>query len=287
MQTLVDALRKNLSRAEKLPKSDRALPIVLSGGTAKPKGFKEMFERNLKGASLPVEISGVRMASDPAHGHRAGRPDRRAVREVGDAATVRPGPPPGRTSRRPPDRTPASGCYTGPFPCPSRRHAPPRSCPDPRVARGGRARPGRARVVRPLRRRAEGHARRPLRRRPGQPAAGHRREAALRAPGADLRAASSWTTCPTTSRASACCGWAKNAEAVDAFNAEEKQGAINGNATLQADLVKLRGEASMKVRADAEAAENVAPRAGGRRAGPAPAPGGRGAATARASWTRR
>jgi actin-related protein len=65
VQTLVDALRRNFSRAEKLPKSDRALTIVLSGGSAKPKGFKEMFERNLKGTALPVEISGVRMASDP------------------------------------------------------------------------------------------------------------------------------------------------------------------------------------------------------------------------------
>jgi actin-like ATPase involved in cell morphogenesis len=66
VEELVDALRKNLSRAEKLPKSDRALTIVLSGGTAKPKGFKELFEKTLKaGASLPVEISGVRMASDP------------------------------------------------------------------------------------------------------------------------------------------------------------------------------------------------------------------------------
>ena len=32
-------------RAEKLPKTDRPLPIVLSGGTAKPKGFKDLFER--------------------------------------------------------------------------------------------------------------------------------------------------------------------------------------------------------------------------------------------------
>jgi actin-like ATPase involved in cell morphogenesis len=62
---LVEALRKNFSRAEKLPKSDRAMTIVLSGGTAKPKGFKELFERKLKAESLPVEISGVRMASDP------------------------------------------------------------------------------------------------------------------------------------------------------------------------------------------------------------------------------
>jgi actin-like ATPase involved in cell morphogenesis len=65
VETLVDALRKAISRAEKLPKVDRPLPIVLSGGTAKPRGFKELFERTLGARPLPVEISGVRMASDP------------------------------------------------------------------------------------------------------------------------------------------------------------------------------------------------------------------------------
>jgi hypothetical protein len=65
VETLVEALRRSLSKAEKLPKTDRPLPIVLSGGTAKPKGFKDLFERTLKARTLPIEISGVRMASDP------------------------------------------------------------------------------------------------------------------------------------------------------------------------------------------------------------------------------
>ena len=65
VQTLVTALKKALSRTEKLPKTDRALPIVLSGGTAKPKGFKELFERMLKTQPLPIAISEVRMAADP------------------------------------------------------------------------------------------------------------------------------------------------------------------------------------------------------------------------------
>lgn len=65
VQTLVAALKRALSRAEKLPKTDRPLPIVLSGGTAKPKGFKELFERTLKGTSLPIAISEVRLAGDP------------------------------------------------------------------------------------------------------------------------------------------------------------------------------------------------------------------------------
>jgi actin-like ATPase involved in cell morphogenesis len=65
VHTLVSALKRALSRAEKLPKADRALPIVLSGGTAKPKGFKDLFERALKSQPLPVAISDVRLAADP------------------------------------------------------------------------------------------------------------------------------------------------------------------------------------------------------------------------------
>ena len=65
VETLVDALRRSLSTAEKLPKTDKPLPIVIAGGTAKPKGFKDLFERTLKARSLPIEIAGIRMASDP------------------------------------------------------------------------------------------------------------------------------------------------------------------------------------------------------------------------------
>jgi hypothetical protein len=65
VETLVEALNRAITSAEKLPRSDRPLPIVLSGGTAKPKGFKEMFVRALGTRSLPFEIENVRMASDP------------------------------------------------------------------------------------------------------------------------------------------------------------------------------------------------------------------------------
>jgi hypothetical protein len=65
VETLVDTLRREISRAENLPKTDRALPIVLSGGTAKPRGFRELFERTLRARKFPVEISDIRMASDP------------------------------------------------------------------------------------------------------------------------------------------------------------------------------------------------------------------------------
>jgi actin-like ATPase involved in cell morphogenesis len=65
VESLVDTLRRAISRAEKLPKSDRALPIVLAGGTARPRGFRELFERTLKTRRLPIEVSEVRLATDP------------------------------------------------------------------------------------------------------------------------------------------------------------------------------------------------------------------------------
>jgi hypothetical protein len=73
LQTLIERLRVEFSRAGKLPKLDRPLPIVLAGGTAKPLGFLQKFESMLKaGEEFPIQVSDVRMAKDPltttAHG---------------------------------------------------------------------------------------------------------------------------------------------------------------------------------------------------------------------------
>jgi hypothetical protein len=65
VETLVDSLQRAISTAEKLPKMDRAIPIVLSGGTVKPAGFKQLFEEALKRRKMPIEISDVRLARDP------------------------------------------------------------------------------------------------------------------------------------------------------------------------------------------------------------------------------
>lgn len=65
VEELVGSLRRAISRAEKLPKADRPLPIVLAGGTAKPKGFREMFERTLRAEPMPIEVSEVKLAADP------------------------------------------------------------------------------------------------------------------------------------------------------------------------------------------------------------------------------
>jgi len=38
---------------------------VLAGGTSKPNGFRDRFEKALRRRTLPLQISEVRMASDP------------------------------------------------------------------------------------------------------------------------------------------------------------------------------------------------------------------------------
>jgi actin-like ATPase involved in cell morphogenesis len=65
IESLVDALHRAVTRAEKRPRADRPLPIVLAGGTASPKGFREMFEASLKKRPLPFDVAGIRVAQDP------------------------------------------------------------------------------------------------------------------------------------------------------------------------------------------------------------------------------
>ncbi len=65
IETLVEGLTKQLSSADKLPRTDRPIPIVLSGGTSKPRGFKDIFEKALRTRTLPIQIAEVRMAKDP------------------------------------------------------------------------------------------------------------------------------------------------------------------------------------------------------------------------------
>jgi hypothetical protein len=62
---LTESLRRAISKADKLPRTDRPVPIVLSGGTAKPRGFKEIFEKALRSRPMPIEIGQVRVAADP------------------------------------------------------------------------------------------------------------------------------------------------------------------------------------------------------------------------------
>jgi hypothetical protein len=65
IETLAFSLRTRLSSSEKLPKFDRPVPLVLSGGTAMPKGFLDQFIAALRTQDFPVPIQEVRMSDDP------------------------------------------------------------------------------------------------------------------------------------------------------------------------------------------------------------------------------
>jgi hypothetical protein len=65
INSLVTKLRDEFENSRQLPKLDRPMPIVVSGGTAKPKGFLQKFEAAVKAGGFPVQISDVRLASEP------------------------------------------------------------------------------------------------------------------------------------------------------------------------------------------------------------------------------
>src|SRR6266404_6209554 len=65
IQSLVTALRNAFQGARNLPKLARPVPLILSGGTAMPKGFRDRFEMVLRASDFPVELSEIRTAADP------------------------------------------------------------------------------------------------------------------------------------------------------------------------------------------------------------------------------
>ncbi len=65
IHTMVNGLRSKIASAQKQPKLNRAVPVVLSGGTAMPKGFLDRFNAALHTRDFPLRISEVRLANDP------------------------------------------------------------------------------------------------------------------------------------------------------------------------------------------------------------------------------
>ena len=67
IRALNDALGEQLSKCRGLPKLARPIPLVLSGGSALPGGFRERFENLLNERELPISFSEIRMAESPLH----------------------------------------------------------------------------------------------------------------------------------------------------------------------------------------------------------------------------
>ena len=61
---LVGTLQSHITSAQRLPKLDQSIPLVLSGGTVMPKGFLDHFGQALKAADFPLPLSEVRLSTD-------------------------------------------------------------------------------------------------------------------------------------------------------------------------------------------------------------------------------
>lgn len=66
IRTLVTTLNQSVSKASSAAhKLDQPVPVVLAGGTARPQGFRERFEKVLMESKCPVPISEVRLSPNP------------------------------------------------------------------------------------------------------------------------------------------------------------------------------------------------------------------------------
>ncbi len=67
IHSLVASLKNAFGDPRSLPKLGRAIPLVLSGGSVMPRGFRDKFEAALKAVELPLPISEIRLADNPLH----------------------------------------------------------------------------------------------------------------------------------------------------------------------------------------------------------------------------
>ncbi|MFN3326844.1 MAG: hypothetical protein ACK5AZ_25405 [Bryobacteraceae bacterium] len=67
MKAIIQGLRDAFQSGKSAPRLGRAVPLVLSGGSTLPAGFRDRFEKLFQEASLPLEISEIRLASEPLY----------------------------------------------------------------------------------------------------------------------------------------------------------------------------------------------------------------------------
>lgn len=65
INSVVNGLKEAFQGSRNVPKITRPIPLVLSGGSAMPAGFRDRFAMVLETAMLPVQFSEIRLASDP------------------------------------------------------------------------------------------------------------------------------------------------------------------------------------------------------------------------------
>jgi len=63
--SIVEGLKSAILEAGIRTKLNRPIPLVLSGGTAMPPGFRDRFEKAIMKEAFPIALSCIRVAKDP------------------------------------------------------------------------------------------------------------------------------------------------------------------------------------------------------------------------------
>ena len=65
IDALVAAMKEQFLASRSLPKLTRPIPLVLSGGSTIPKGFRDRFEKAILASDFPIAVSSVKMSANP------------------------------------------------------------------------------------------------------------------------------------------------------------------------------------------------------------------------------
>jgi hypothetical protein len=65
IRSVVGGLTEAFAANRRAPKVTRPIPLVLSGGSALPQGFRERFEKILRENDFAIPLSEIRLAADP------------------------------------------------------------------------------------------------------------------------------------------------------------------------------------------------------------------------------
>jgi actin-like ATPase involved in cell morphogenesis len=65
IEYVIENIKQEITKARRLPRMNRPISIILSGGTSLPTGFSHRFKKILERLKLPIPIGSVRMASQP------------------------------------------------------------------------------------------------------------------------------------------------------------------------------------------------------------------------------
>jgi len=73
-ENLLDYVIENITREvdEEDVEEGLDVPVVVTGGTSSPNGFKDLFADHLSDANIPFSISGVRSAEEPMYSVASG-----------------------------------------------------------------------------------------------------------------------------------------------------------------------------------------------------------------------